>query len=260
MVSEVEQRRLQLDHHITRPGCGLEDLVRAFVAVMAGITEEGLPIEMTPLLRRTDLPTSDASGVVRVLREVAGWLDQGPCSAECEQRWISTQRPIWLDSVTMNPSPKDVFKGTSSAPSLKMSQPWDFGLHTSSATKQFPGMWRRYLEKFSGNTLWRKPWYTWTMRPANTTRVFNIDIPDNWCDLIVRYPFRDESDLLWPDWKSVAREYDAVHFAPAAIFGIQGYRIDVGTGITAPVYIDVENTFWLNWTFVDWTIVESETG
>ena len=75
-----------------------------------------------------------------------------------------------------------------------------------------------------------------------------------WAELTLRYPVVND-DFIYPDWRAIARDWDAVHITIRAIAAIQGMRLQTSQGLLAPSYWDIETTFWLRWSFTEVTPV-----
>ncbi len=109
-------------------------------------------------------------------------------------------------------------------------------------------MWREYLRLNWGSTLHPLPWHTWRVEPRSDIVVHEIAGAAQWVDLALAHPLRKDQ-LIYPDWRSVARECDAVHMTLRAITATQGLYFPTRRGIVAAPYWDVESTFWLRWCF-----------
>jgi hypothetical protein len=120
-------------------------------------------------------------------------------------------------------------------------------------------MWRIYLDlgQYSSNFL--HPWHVWKLDTSDTARVYDVTTAAEWETLILRYPAVAE-DLIYPDWQSIAHDWDGVHITVRAIAAIQGMRIQTAQGLLAPSYWDVETTLWLRWSFTSVTLVETVTS
>jgi len=101
---------------------------------------------------------------------------------------------------------------------------------------------------------------SWPVRPAASTRVFEITGADAWADLVLRYPV-DVSDgrgpdwqhctgrrgsWLMPDWQSVAERFDAVHLPVAGYLSGAGRPVTVGPGAASVIAgWAPDTTYWL---------------
>lgn len=117
-------------------------------------------------------------------------------------------------------------------------------------------MWRIYLDLDQNSALFLKPWHVWRLGTGANVQVRDITTAADWEELALRYPAFG-GGLIYPDWKSIAEDWDAVHITLRAIAAIQGIRLRTPRGLLAPSYWDVETTFWLNWRFTSVTHVET---
>jgi hypothetical protein len=109
-------------------------------------------------------------------------------------------------------------------------------------------MWKAFIELNATKDLWRRPWATWRMGTPSDLRIFGVSNASTWVALVERYPTR-VAEYVYPDWKSIAEEYDAIHISPAAICAIEGLAMESSGGLIAPAYWSVESTIWLRWCF-----------
>jgi hypothetical protein len=148
-------------------------------------------------------------------------------------------------------------------------------------------MWRALLGLYcsSAHAL---PRYTWELEVDADIKVAEIVSVSKWVDFVCAYPrysedggpssrsariasaypdsvgtARKHSDWgsvpwVYPDWASVAREFDAVHITLPAIAGSQGFHFETPKGVIPPAFWDVETTFWLRWCFSGVRLVETE--
>ncbi len=56
-------------------------------------------------------------------------------------------------------------------------------------------------------------------------------------------------EVLYPDWKQVADDWDGVHMAARAVAATQGICFEAGEQRLAAPYWSVESTLWLRWSF-----------
>jgi hypothetical protein len=97
------------------------------------------------------------------------------------------------------------------------------------------------------------------MRPAPGARVYEIDRPQAWMDLVARHPLevsRSRRHDWWrttgqvgrwyvPDWHAVAADHDGVHLTVAAYLATAGRALDIDGGCTVLAGWDPDATVWL---------------
>jgi hypothetical protein len=129
-------------------------------------------------------------------------------------------------------------------------KPTRVGLYTSTALPGSPlSMWLLYLQYYGGSAF-PKPWSTYQLKAASNARIFEVGSAQDWVRLVQAFPAR-QGRAVYPDWRNIASEYDAVHLSLAAIVAIQGIKLTLGRCFAVEGYWDVETTFWLNWCFTD---------
>jgi hypothetical protein len=125
---------------------------------------------------------------------------------------------------------------------------------------------RALAETGSVNLLWEEDslglWNAriWTIRATGAPRIFEIDGPAAWVDLVRRYPLdvtwsrRQDwyrvtgTDGTWliPDWHAVSRDFDAVHLSVLGYLAAATRRLDVlPTAATVLSGWDPDQTWWL---------------
>lgn len=99
----------------------------------------------------------------------------------------------------------------------------------------------------------------WPLRPSPGARVYEVDGPQAWVDLVNRYPLevsRSRRHDWWrttgrdgrwfiPDWLAVSADHDAVHLTVAAYLATPGRALDMDGGATVVAGWDPDATFWL---------------
>jgi hypothetical protein len=210
---------------------------------------------MAPMLTAA-LADEIASGcqMLHRLDSVVPGIVSGPISRN-SQYWVSTGKPSWL-----KPRPEELSESyfvpinRVTHPSVK---PADSGLYTSTGFLGTQGMWRRYLElQPPSPTLFGLPWHVWHLQAEPAARVAEIRTASDWADLVNAHPVTAEG-LAYPDWLAIARRYDAVHMMLAAIVAMEGIRLLTPQALLAPAFWGVEGTFWLRWSFRDFTREET---
>lgn len=102
--------------------------------------------------------------------------------------------------------------------------------------------------------------HCWPVAAAAPARVYEINRPQAWADLVAQYPLdvadsrrpdwaratgRDGAWLI-PDWPAVATEYDAVHLSVLGYLTTAGMPIGVGADhVTLLAGWDPDATYWL---------------
>jgi hypothetical protein len=235
-------------------------LASAFVDAMVSVSNLGTPPEVASIVEPDTADEVVAESLLlRSLLDQWSWLERGPSARDCAQHWIVTGKPAWVpepvrvpDRAAFQPSPDSATLGG------RPPHPAEYGFYTSSATSDYAGMWRTFLEQTEWMGLSPKPWSTWLMRPRDDLRIFQVTCAADWAQLVDGFHVGGSSDLH-ADWHAVASAYDAVHFSPRAVGAVQGFRIRTRSGLTAPVYWDVESTLWLRWPFESWSLVDTQT-
>jgi hypothetical protein len=80
-------------------------------------------------------------------------------------------------------------------------------------------------------------------------RVFEVDGPESWRQLCLRYPAPFEHGQVVPDFAAVAREWDAVHLGFGGLLTAEQVRLEGPEGWTWLNGWDAEGTMWLRWAF-----------
>ena len=107
------------------------------------------------------------------------------------------------------------------------------------------------------------PYPFWRLTVDASARVFEIDGPQAWHDLCVRYPaegaagragrgnpdFSGDKGRLVPDWSAVAADWDGVHLTFGGWLTTEQVRVDSASGWTYHWAWDAEQTMWLRWVF-----------
>jgi hypothetical protein len=185
-----------------------------------------------------------ASVLIGELALTAPALVRGPLDQQA-QIWIGTAKHAGRP-----PNSEELRGDYRSAPSAK---PWHGTLYTSSASALGPSMWRSYLEAYRGSDLHPLPWQVWSLPAAG--RVAEVAGARDWVELIERYPLVLDG-LVYPDWDTIAVDFDAVHLCLAGVIAIQGFSFRSAYGLTAPGYWDLETTHWLRWSFHQPRLIE----
>jgi hypothetical protein len=187
-----------------------------------------------------------ASSLLQRLSSVVPEVVTGPLRFDA-QYWVATGKPSHVSPG--HPELSEArFADAVSAEVEVSTKPFGVGLFTSTGVLGGHGMWRTYLDLNEGSSLFPPPWHTWAVEAHPDAVVREIASARQWVDFVRSYPLRD-GVLTYPNWRSVARDYDGVHMTLLAIAATQGLYFPVGQEITAPPYWDVESTLWLHWRF-----------
>jgi hypothetical protein len=196
----------------------------------------------------------------RLLTEIGRYeasLVAGPLRTD-RQHWVSVaEHGVPSDAASTRPRAGRFVAPSAATDQTAAIQPRDIGLYTSTATAERRSMWREYLELYRGSTLYPLPWYTWEVRlRGRGARVAEVVSAAKWVEFVEAYA-RISDGLIYPDWESVASDFDAVHMTLPAIVAAQGFHFRTPQGIIPPAFWDVETTFWLRWCFSDAYLVET---
>jgi hypothetical protein len=231
--------------------------VKAFISALRHVTSSGNHDD-TPIATASDADTIISA--CQLIARIGARLPELTLAAAVTypQYWIAAGTPPWVSPRSPVPAiERFVPPGSTSRPAL--ANPFGEGFYTSTGFLGLQGMWRTYLDCDQDSPLFPKPWNVWRLAPSTAVRVCNIANAADWERLVLNYP-RPEGPLWYPEWKSVAGDWDAVHLTPRAIAAIQGIRLRTRRGLLAPSYWDTETTFWLRWAFDSAVHVETVTG
>ncbi len=104
------------------------------------------------------------------------------------------------------------------------------------------------------------PFACWRLKASPSARVLEIDGPEAWHALCVRYPadggrdrqtpdFSGDAGRLVPDWSAVASDWDGVHLTFGGLLSAEQVRVESPSGWTYHWGWDCEQTLWLRWQF-----------
>jgi hypothetical protein len=128
------------------------------------------------------------------------------------------------------------------------------GLYASTASAGGLSMWKILLGP-GGSMMYPLPRYTWELDVDEPVAVAEITSATSWAELVCAHPRRVDG-LVYPDWVSISRSFDAVHITLPTIAAAQGFSLITKDGTIPPAFWDVETTFWLRWCFSDARLVE----
>jgi hypothetical protein len=261
-LSELARRVAQLDAEPSNPRVigGSCVAISHFIRVLGQTTSTGTPRDVRALPCVSPVDADGLLGSSRLLTQLADVVPEivtGPLRFD-SQYWVGTGKPSFVPSGELTPK-ESAFICVSDATTMDPStKPFGGGLFTSTGVLGTYGMWRIYLELNRGSTLHPLPWYTWAVEPHRHAIVHEITTAAEWVGFVLSHP-RREHELLFPNWESVARNYDAVHMTLRAIGATQGLYFPTEQGIVAAPYWDIESTMWLRWCFGSVRLVETVT-
>ncbi len=134
-------------------------------------------------------------------------------------------------------------------------KPFSIGLFTSTSTHNTYGIWQIYINQYATSDFLKKPWRIWSIKSEKGVRIREITSANDWVELVLSHPFESQG-LLFPDWKCLAKKYDAIHMTLKAILAIQGIYFSSKKGFIARSYWDIESTLWFHWQFEKVKLVE----
>jgi hypothetical protein len=245
-ASELDSARMPRDTRDVRA------LMTRFANVLDRYTNTYMDAEIDPQAV-IDPEAADAivarGRLLRAIGELEPGITLGPLQAE-RQRWTRTGTFGDPTPAEAGPPDRDQFL----LPQCRADdggevKPFGFGLYTSTVTAAGSDMWEMYLEAYRGSTLYPEPWHTWDLElDQGSLSVAEIVSARSWVDFVCAAWSRGRGGVV-PDWAAAAERYDAVHVTLPAVAAAQGFRFATPHGSIAPVFWDVECTFWLRWRF-----------
>ena len=231
------------------PGAGIDRDIGRFVQTLAAST----PQCEVSRVRRNTIEASIADELIsecELLRRLgtrAPEVALGPLELR-DQRWISTARPRRLQETPS--SPEEAFLDIASPSNTQQpsTKPFDIGLFSSTAVFGSFGMWWTYLYLNHGSSLFGFPWRIWELQVRTRVAAFEVSSAANWVELLENYGV-EHDDLIFPDWSSIAADFDGVHMSAYGVAATQGICFSERGRVTAPPFWDVESTLWLRWVF-----------
>ncbi len=100
------------------------------------------------------------------------------------------------------------------------------------------------------------PQYTWELEMDRDVTVAEIRSATDWVDFVCAHACIS-GGLVYPDWVSIAEQWDAIHVTLPMIVAAQGFHLSTPRGVIPPAFWDVETTIWLRWCFSGARLVES---
>lgn len=247
----LAERILRLDARFQGEEDDLDRDVCHFVGTISIAAPTGsLP---TPIAADRADEIVNQSSLLERLQERAPAVTVGPVPRT--QYWIATGRPSWVPSRAYRIDREHFVDARSLAHTPASTKPFGVGLYTSSPLLGAPGMWWLYLVE-SQDMLFPRPWQVWSLVVDHHADVLEITTAEEWVRMVSEHPLQ-RGGLLYPDWKSVSRQWAGIHMTLRAIASTQGISFLVGNRVAAPLYWDVESTLWLEWAFADVSRVEA---
>jgi hypothetical protein len=207
------------------------------------------------------------TGECRLLRDMSQEdpdLVTGPITLS-RQHWLEPEVPISGRSAELRgpessrfTAPADTAVPVHFESPYGLAKPSGLGLFTSTATWSEQGMWWHYiLPEIAVNPSGHRR-RVWRMQVEEGVRVLEVTNAAEWLEFVESYA-QFEAGFVFPNWSSVARDYDGVHLTLRAIVAIDGFCFPATGGITAPPYWGLESTLWLRWCFTSSELLEAGT-
>jgi hypothetical protein len=182
-------------------------------------------------------------------------LVNGPLRLD-SQFWIATGRPEYLPRKEALLRRDNFVDIRMSEKQIASAKPFNLGLFTCTGVFDTFGMWRIYLDMSNMESIYRYPWGTWKVTVSDGVAIREVGTAQDWVNLIQSYPVTSDS-FLYPDWRKIAEEYDAVHLTLRAIAAIEGLPFGTPCGVIPRSFWGVESTLWLNWRFAAQSLCET---
>jgi len=228
-----------------------------FVEVLSEVTNPGKAFDVRQIPCASPRDADDLFAGCRLLRRLVAAAPEvvcGPLQPE-RQFWVATRKPRWEPPGACEPR-RSSFVPVAPEAAIELStKPFGHGLFTSTGVLGTVGMWRLYLELYRDASPLRLPWHTWLIGAKPNSAVKEVTTAAEWVEFVRSYP-QPAGSLLFPNWRAIAADYDAVHMTIRAIGATQGIGFPTEDGIVAAPYWDVESTFWLRWSFDVATLIE----
>lgn len=220
---EIKRRIQELDsdpfHYRTEEGI-LAD-VRRFISILGNVTNTSMPKSE---ISAVDVDTMQAqSRLLKRLEKIVPEIVKGPLRLE-EQYWVGKSHPDKSTKDKLIPNEKSFNALISDPLAYRAVKPFSVGFFTSTGILNTYGMWKLYITPFAQSGLYPLPWAVWKVQPESHVKILEIKSAHDWEKIILTYPYF-EKDLLYPDWKCVAQDYDAIHMNLRAIAAIQGFYL-----------------------------------
>ncbi len=217
-----------------------------FISVLDSVTSTG-DHTGTPIVSSADANSVVSTcRLIRRLRFAAPELVTGGIVGH-PQYWVSTGKPPWLPSREPVLAPEH-FVAVTDVSRMHNANRFGVGLYTSTGFQRTQGMWRLYLDLGHYSSNFPYPWHVWKIDSNTTAKVCDLTTATQWEELTLSHPVVNDG-LIYPDWRAIAQDWDAVHITIRTIAAIQGMRLRTSEGLLGPSYWDVETTFWLRWSF-----------
>jgi hypothetical protein len=102
----------------------------------------------------------------------------------------------------------------------------------------------------------RGPYKCWRLVVDPGARVFEIRAAEDWLRLVGAYGIQRSDGQIMPDWRLVARDWEAVHLSLGGLLSAERVVMPIGASSTALEGWNMESTVWFRWAF---TTIEAAT-
>jgi hypothetical protein len=236
-IIELHRRLDEWQHLVTLIHSDPDTVVVSAVRTLGRITNGYFPVEYGEPLR---ISARVADEIVNSSPIVSKLIREFPSL----KTYSSDTAQLWVGSKPIGPHVFDKTKDML----FYQAKPFGLGIYTSSMLHPpATSMWKLYLENY-GEKLFPKPWTTYQLTVKPEAKVYDVTSAEQWVNLVKEHPLQKGS-IIYPDWLSIARQYDGVHLSLPAVTAIQGYRLQLGDLEVAESYWDVETTLWFSWSF-----------
>lgn len=215
------------------------------------VDERGLPVRSGIEPEEADAIVAECALLGR-LRECARRAVDGPVDLAA-QEWVH-HRAAHLPPRPGMPMSEHFVPVEAATVPVARAKPWNVGFFTSTSAWDGWGMWRVYQDVHS--SMYEGPLPRWHLDVEPGAAVYEIRSAADWVRFVRRYPVVVDG-RAYPDWPSVAKEWDGVHFTAFAIAATQGLVFGLDEADIQPLALDVEQTFWLSWRFTGATEKEA---
>lgn len=97
--------------------------------------------------------------------------------------------------------------------------------------------------------LGKSPFVRYRLHATDQPRVYEVDGPQSWHRLCVRYPIEGRDSRLAPDWSTFVHDWDALHLSLGGLLTADQVRVESSAGWTELEIWEFEQTRWLHWRF-----------
>ena len=96
-----------------------------------------------------------------------------------------------------------------------------------------PGSWSLFFELSVS-------WHVWKIDSNTTAKVCDLTTATQWEKVTLSHPVVNDG-LIYPDWRAIAQDWDAVHITIRTIAAIQGMRLRTSEGLLGPFVLGCRN-------------------